>query len=70
LPKITPIDPYKLIRLLGKLGFKPVQQKDSHVIIVKHTHSEFHRTELKTDSVLKLTKIVTIRKKLLTLIIP
>ncbi|MEB3756739.1 MAG: type II toxin-antitoxin system HicA family toxin [Desulfurococcales archaeon] len=34
MPKITPIDPYKFIRLLSKLGFKPVRQKGSHVIII------------------------------------
>ncbi len=34
MPKITPIDPYKLIRLLSKLGFKPIRQRGSHVILV------------------------------------
>jgi predicted RNA binding protein YcfA (HicA-like mRNA interferase family) len=34
LPKITPVDPYKLIRILGKLGFKPVRQRGSHVILI------------------------------------
>ena len=34
MPKITPIDPYKLIKLLSKLGFKPIRQRGSHVILV------------------------------------
>ena len=34
MPKITPIDPYKLIKLLNKLGFKPIRQRGSHVILV------------------------------------
>lgn len=33
MPKIGPIDPYKLIKLLSKLGFKPIRQKGSHVIL-------------------------------------
>ncbi len=34
MPRITPIDPYKLIKLLGKLGFKPVRQRGSHVVLM------------------------------------
>ncbi len=34
MPKITPINPYKLIKILGKIGFKPVRQKGSHVILM------------------------------------
>ena len=34
MPKVTPIDPYKLIKLLSKLGFKPIRQRGSHVILV------------------------------------
>ena len=33
MPRIAPIDPYKLIKLLGKLGFKPIRQRGSHVIL-------------------------------------
>ncbi|MCD6488522.1 MAG: type II toxin-antitoxin system HicA family toxin [Desulfurococcales archaeon] len=34
MPRITLIDPYKLIKLLGKLGFRPIRQRGSHVILV------------------------------------
>jgi len=34
LPKITPIDPYKLIKILNKVGFKPIRQKGSHIILM------------------------------------
>jgi len=34
LPRITPIDPYKLVKILGKAGFKPVRRKGSHVILI------------------------------------
>ena len=34
MPKITPIDPYKLIKLLNKLGFKPIRQRGSHVLLM------------------------------------
>jgi len=34
LPRITPIDPYRLIKLLSKLGFKPIRQRGSHVILM------------------------------------
>jgi len=34
LPKITPIDPYKLIKILSKVGFKPVRQRGSHIILL------------------------------------
>ena len=34
MPKITPINSYKLIKILSKLGFKPVRQKGSHVILM------------------------------------
>ncbi len=34
MPRITPIDPYKLIKLLGKVGFKPIRQRGSHVILI------------------------------------
>jgi len=34
LPRITPGDPYKLIKLLSKLGFKPIRRRGSHVIPV------------------------------------
>ena len=33
MPKIGPVDPYKLIKLLSKLGFKPIRQRGSHVIL-------------------------------------
>ncbi len=34
MPKITPIDPYKLIKILSKVGFKPVRQRGSHIILL------------------------------------
>ncbi len=34
MPRITPIDPYKLIKILNKVGFRPVRQKGSHVILM------------------------------------
>lgn len=34
MPRIAPIDPYKLIKLLNKLGFKPIRQRGSHVILI------------------------------------
>jgi len=34
LPRVTPIDPYKLIKILNKIGFNPVRQKGSHVILM------------------------------------
>jgi len=34
LPRITPLDPYRLIKILGKVGFKPVRQRGSHVILM------------------------------------
>jgi len=34
LPKIGPIDPYKLIKILNKIGFKPVRQRGSHIILM------------------------------------
>jgi len=34
LPRITPVDPYKLIKLLSKLGFRPIRQRGSHVILM------------------------------------
>ncbi len=34
MPRVTPIDPYKLIKILNKIGFKPVRQKGSHVILM------------------------------------
>jgi len=34
LPRITPIDPYRLIKILSKIGFKPIRQKGSHVILM------------------------------------
>jgi len=34
LPKMTPIDPYRLIKLLSKVGFKPTRQRGSHVILI------------------------------------
>ena len=34
MPRITPIDPYKLIQLLNKLGFKPIRQRGSQVILM------------------------------------
>ncbi|RLI00738.1 hypothetical protein DRO31_08105 [Candidatus Bathyarchaeota archaeon] len=34
MPKITPIDPYKLIKILNKVGFKPIRQKGSHIILM------------------------------------
>ncbi len=34
MPRITPIDPRRLIKLLSKLGFKPIRQRGSHVILM------------------------------------
>mgnify|MGYP000135472393 FL=1 len=34
MPRITPIDPYKLIKLLSKVGFKPIRQRGSHLILM------------------------------------
>ena len=34
MPRITPIDPYKLVKLLSKLGFKPLRQRGSHVVLM------------------------------------
>jgi predicted RNA binding protein YcfA (HicA-like mRNA interferase family) len=34
LPKIPPIDPQRLIKVLEKEGFKVVRQKGSHVILI------------------------------------
>ena len=34
MPKISPIDPYKIIKILEKEGFKVVRQKGSHVIMI------------------------------------
>ncbi len=34
MPRITPVDPYKLIKLLSKLGFRLIRQRGSHVILV------------------------------------
>ena len=34
MPRITPLDPYRLIKILGKVGFKPVRQRGSHVILM------------------------------------
>ncbi len=34
MPRVTPIDPYKLIKILNKIGFNPVRQKGSHVILM------------------------------------
>jgi len=34
LHKIAPVEPKKLIKALTKIGFKPVRQKGSHVILV------------------------------------
>ena len=34
MPRITPIDPYKLIKILGRVGFKPVRQRGSHVVLI------------------------------------
>jgi len=31
---MTPIDPYKLIKLLSKIGFKPIRQRGSHVVLM------------------------------------
>jgi len=31
---MTPIDPYRLIKLLSKVGFKPTRQRGSHVILI------------------------------------
>ncbi len=32
MPKITPTDPRKLIKLLRKVGFNPIRQKGLHII--------------------------------------
>ena len=34
MPKIKPLDPHKLIRILQKAGFEVVRQKGSHVIMI------------------------------------
>jgi len=34
LPKISPLNPHKLIKILQKAGFKVIRQKGSHVIII------------------------------------
>jgi len=34
LARITPLDPYRLIKVLGKVCFKPVRRKGSHVILM------------------------------------
>jgi predicted RNA binding protein YcfA (HicA-like mRNA interferase family) len=34
LPKISPIDPNKLIKILEQEGFKVIRQKGSHVILI------------------------------------
>ena len=34
MPRIIPIEPYKLIKLLDKVGFKPIRQRGSHVILM------------------------------------
>ena len=39
MPRITPVDPYKLIKILGKIGFKVVRQRGSHVILVNEQGS-------------------------------
>lgn len=31
--KLTPIEPKKLIKVLGRIGYFPVRQKGSHVIL-------------------------------------
>jgi len=36
LSKISPIDPYKLIKILGKANFKPIRQKGSHIILISN----------------------------------
>ncbi|MCW4024693.1 MAG: type II toxin-antitoxin system HicA family toxin [Candidatus Bathyarchaeota archaeon] len=34
MPKISPLDPNKLIKILEKEGFKVIRQKGSHVILI------------------------------------
>jgi len=34
LPKIRPLPPQRLIRILEKIGFKIIRQKGSHVIMI------------------------------------
>jgi len=34
LPKITPVSPFKLIKILEKAGFRIIRQKGSHVIMM------------------------------------
>ena len=34
MPRIIPIEPYKLIKLLDKVGFKPIRQRGSHAILM------------------------------------
>jgi predicted RNA binding protein YcfA (HicA-like mRNA interferase family) len=36
LPKIPPLNPRKLIKILEKTGFKVVRQKGSHVIMMNY----------------------------------
>lgn len=41
MPRIAPIGPYRLIKILVKIGFKPIRQKGSHVILMNE-----HRTRV------------------------
>lgn len=41
MPRITPIDPYRLIKILSKVEFKPIRQKGSHIILMNE-----HRTRV------------------------
>lgn len=34
MPKITPVSPFKLIKILEKAGFRIIRQKGSHVIMM------------------------------------
>jgi predicted RNA binding protein YcfA (HicA-like mRNA interferase family) len=36
LPRILPLNPYKLIKILERAGFKIIRQKGSHVIMMNN----------------------------------
>jgi hypothetical protein len=44
LPKISPINPQKLIKILEKSGFKFIRQKGSHAIMINDKRNQNSRT--------------------------
>jgi len=36
LPKITPVNPDKIVKILKKEGFKTIRQKGSHIIMINN----------------------------------